>query len=179
MDEIQANEVAPGTAVLLYGVHQSDRVPCADDACLEDPHWERPAGEADRYESNYTDATGAPVFRYHRTNERTAVAATLIEVVAAPKFAHAEWQPVGRLDHPLTEDESAMTVWAMDDIERARAAVIANAENVPMNRRPDGVWEKQVVLAYFDIPDAEPKARLILAGGTVVSADLSDVEVAS
>lgn len=169
-------KVEPGTRMLLWGVHQSDRVPCADASCGEDPHWERPAGDGTGYEANYTAADGSAVFRYHRTNERTAVEATFIEAIPPPKYAHTQRVEIGKLDYPLQDGEAALPG---GDIEVARANAIATAENVPVARRAaDGVWEKIVTVGTYDIPGAQARVRLVLAGGTEVTADLSDVEVA-
>jgi hypothetical protein len=139
----------PGTKAVLWGVHSSQRVPCADPDCPHE-HWERPV-TGTNYEDNYHGS-----FRYHREGERTAVPIVVVgeEVRQA---AVVYWDEVGI----LTEEG---------------AQELAETEQVPLRQRTsDGVWEKMRVVSY-DIPGAKPKLRVIDGHGAELSVDYDDVE---
>ena len=154
-----------GTHVLVWGEHQGVRVPCTDDSCPLDPHWERPAGDGTPYEANMTRGD-AEVYRYHRVAERTPVDAVVMGYEDAPTGGYINWTA------------------ADPQPEAHEVASLVEASGVPYRRRAaDGVWERGEVVKV-DLPWAKPKLLVLMQGNSSTpdtpwshSVEYEDVEV--
>lgn len=173
--------IEPGTHVKFWGEHSSTPVPCTDESCPYDHYVRDPARVGLEPNVVETEPSGVQLWvpgendepgqtvdappvkrylvRYHRESERSAVDAIVKAVEPAAEVAIVSW-----VETNLTD-------------ELVRDYVETN--NMPVRRRDDGTWMAMVVEKTVPAPWGEPKYLIEVKGGTELSVDVADVEVAT